>query len=131
MLQILYEHPIEWGDDDPRTLKATVDLEATLSVSPDSARRRANGYLGQNVAMTIQADEPILVWGKRLVWRMQMGLFLRGLGQIATLGTLDVDAQTREVIPLSIAEISSLQERANAIATRLSPAARAAVFMPT
>jgi hypothetical protein len=122
VLQILYEHPIEWGDDDPRTLKATVDLEATLSVSPDSARRRANGYLGQNVAMAIQADEPILVWGKRLVWRMQMGLFLRGLGRIATLGS---------VIPLSIAEISSLQERANAIATRLSPAARAAVFMPT
>lgn len=127
MLQILYEHPIEWADDDPRTVKATVDLEATLAVSPDSARRKANGYLGQNVAMAIQADRPILVWGKRLVWRMQMGLFLRGLGQIATLGTLDVDAQTREVIPLSIAEISSLQERANAIATRLSPAAEAAV----
>lgn len=127
MLQILYEHPIEWGDDDPRTVKATVDLEATLAVSPDSARRKANGYLGQNVAMAIQAGQPVLVWGKRLVWRMQMGLFLRGLGQIATLGSLDVDAQTREVIPLSITEISSLQERANAIALRLSPAAEAAV----
>ncbi len=127
MLQILYEYPIEWGDDDPRTLRATVDLKATLSVSPDSARRKANGYLGQNVAMSIQADEPILVWGSRLVWRMPVSLFLRGLGRIATLGTLDVDAQTREVIPLSITEITSLQERANAFALRFSPAAEAAV----
>ncbi|HRJ40692.1 MAG: hypothetical protein KJZ86_06260 [Caldilineaceae bacterium] len=127
MLQILYEHPMEWIDDGPRTLKATVDLEATLSVSPDSARRRANGYLGRYVAMSIQADDPVLVWGKRLVWRMQMHLSLRGLGRVATVGTVDVDAQTRDVIPLSANQIASLQERANAIALRFSPTAKAAV----
>lgn len=127
MLQILYEHPIEWGDDSPRTLKAKVDLEATLSVSPDSARRRANGYLGRYVAMSIQADEPVLIWGKRLVWRLQMVLTLRGYGRIATLGSVDVDAQTREVIPLSSQEIAILQERANALALSLSQAAAAAV----
>jgi hypothetical protein len=127
MLQILYEHPMEWIDDGPRTLKATVDLEAILSVSPDSARRRANGYLGHHVAMSIQAGDPVLVWGKRLVWRMQMHLSLRGFGRIATVGTVDVDAQTRDIIPLSVDEIISLQERANAIAIRLSPATTAAV----
>lgn len=127
MLQILYEHPIDWGDDAPRTVKATVDLEATLAVSPDSARRRANGYLGRTVAMSIQADEPVLVWGKRLLWRMQVHLTLRGFGRIATLGTIDVDAQTREVIPLSNSEVSSLQERANAIALNLAPTAEAAI----
>lgn len=127
MLQILYEYPMEWIGDGPRTLKATVDLEATLSVSPDSARRRANGYLGRHVAMSIQADDPVLVWGKRLVWRMQMHLSLRGLGRVATVGTVDVDAQTRDVIPLSASEIINLQERANAIALRFTPAAEAAI----
>ncbi len=123
MLQILYEHPVEWNDDGPRTLKALVNLERTFSVSPHSARQKANGYLGRYVAMAIQADEPILVWRKRPVWRMQIGLSLRGLGQLATFGTVEVDAQTREVITLSIDEIASLQERANAIALRLTPTA--------
>lgn len=127
MLQILYEHPIEWSDDSPRTLKATVDLEATLSVSPGSARRRANGYLGRYVAMSIQADDPVLIWGKRLVWRMQMHLSLRHFGRIATLGTVDVDAQTRDVIPLSSEEITNIQERANALALSHSQAAAATV----
>lgn len=127
MLRILYEYPVEWSDDRPCTVKATVDLDATISVSPDSARRKANGYLGRHVAMSIQADDPILVWGKRLVWRMQMYLSLRGLGRVATLGTVDVDAQTREVIPLSVNEITTLQERANVLALRLAPAPKAAV----
>lgn len=127
MLQILYEHPVEWNDDGPRTLKAVVNLEGTFSVSPHSARQKANGYLGRYVAMAIQADEPILVWRKCPVWRMQIGLSLRGLGRVATLGTVEVDAQTREVLSLSVDEITSLQERANAIALRFTPAAEAAV----
>ncbi|MBI3960213.1 MAG: hypothetical protein HY328_15480 [Chloroflexi bacterium] len=118
---------MEWNDDGPRTLKAVVNLEGTLSVSPHSARQKANGYLGRYVAMSIQADEPILVWRKHPVWRMQFGLSLRGLGRVATLGTVEVDAQTREVIPLSVDEITHVQERANALALRLTPAAEAAV----
>jgi len=131
MLQILYEHPVGWNDDSLRTLKAVVNLEGTLSVSPHSARQKANGYLGRYVAMSIQADGPILVWRKHPVWRIQIDLWLRGLGRVTTLGTLEVDAKTREVIPLSIAKISSLQARANAIALRLSPATKAAVIALT
>lgn len=49
------------------------------------------------------------------------------LGEIGTLGSVKVDAQTGQVIPLTPEQISAMQERANAIATRLAPRAVAAV----
>jgi len=71
----------------------------------------------------IQSSDPVLVWQERPVWRLQINLYLRGLGKVATLGTLDVDAMTREVLPLANEEITDIQARANAIALRLSPSA--------
>ena len=123
MVHILYEHPLLWPEEGPVHLDAQVRLKGDIAVSPDAARQRANGYLGHNVAMAIQASDPVLVWGERPLWRLQVNLYLRGFGQVANLGTLDVDATTREVLPLSEAAITDLRTRANAIALRLTPAA--------
>ena len=98
-------------------------LEGKIEVSPDAARRRANGYLARYVALAMEAGEPVLVWGQRPVWRMPVHLTLCSWGQIAKLGEIDVDARTREVLPLSPTQIIEMQDRADAIAARLtSPA---------
>ena len=52
-----------------------------------------------------------------------MHLHLHGLGQVTTLGFIDVDALTKAVIVLSEEQIHKMRTRAHAIATRLTPAA--------
>ena len=63
----------------------------------------------------------MLVISEQPVWRLSLEMRLPGLGHVATLGTLDVDAQTREILPLTDEQIRTLQDQANAIITRLSP----------
>lgn len=103
------------------TVKAP-PIEGEIAVSPDAARRRANGYLARYVALAMEASEPVLIWGDHPVWRMWVYLCLPGYGQVAKLGEIEVDATTRRVISLPQATITEMQERADAIASRLTPA---------
>jgi hypothetical protein len=51
---------------------------------------------------------------------MPVWLHLRGFGQVATLGLLDVDAATGEVMPMSPVKIKEMQEKADVFARRLT-----------
>ncbi len=119
MFQVIYEQPNSWPETGLFTVK-TPPLEVEIAVSPDSARRRANGYLARYVALAMETGEPALVWGENPIWRMPVYLTLRGWGHVATLGEIDVNAQTREVFPLSSTQITEMQDRADAIAARLT-----------
>ena len=115
MFQVVYAHPESWPEDRP----LVVDIpraHVEVPVSPDSARRRANGYLVTDVSMTLHPIDPMLVLGERPVWRLFLGMRLRNWGPVATLGTLEVDAQTGAVLSFTDKEIRALQDRANAIA---------------
>ncbi|HSN77364.1 MAG TPA: hypothetical protein VL334_20025 [Anaerolineae bacterium] len=92
----------------------------------DQVRRRAQGYLTEHVAMALRPGEPVLVWGDKPVWRTPVWLHLRGHGQVAAVGSLDVDAATGEVIPLSPDQIRGMQDRADVFARRLTPQTTAA-----
>ncbi|MBX3011301.1 MAG: hypothetical protein KF832_07325 [Caldilineaceae bacterium] len=119
MFQVIYEQATIWPENGTFTVK-TPSLEIEIQVSPDSARRRANGYLARYIGFAMEAGDPALVWGDKPVWRLPIHLTLRGWGQVAKLGELDVDALTRDVLPLSPVQIREMQDRANAIAARLT-----------
>ncbi len=119
MFQIAHEHNHAWPEEGPAHIQAP-GVEGDIHVSPDSARRRANGYLARYVAMATEAGAPSLLWGEPPRWQMPIYLSLRGLGQVAMLGTIEVDALTREVIPLSSDQITTIQNRADALAQRLA-----------
>lgn len=121
MFQIIYEHEQSWPETGTLRIKAP-PIDGEITVSPDAARRRANGYLARYVALAMEAGEPILIWGDHPVWRMLVYLCLPGYGQVANLGEIEVDATTRQVISLPQATITEMQERADAIASRLTPA---------
>jgi len=72
--------------------------------------------------MMILAKEPTLVVGERPFWQSPACLHLPGLGEVATVGSVDVDALTGEIISPSPEQIVEMQNRANAIASRLAPA---------
>jgi len=92
----------------------------------DQVRRHVQGYLTEHIAMALRPGEPVLVWGDKPVWRTPVWLYLRGHGQVAAVGSLDVDAATGEVIPLSADQIRGMQDRADAFARRLTPQTTAA-----
>lgn len=74
--------------------------------------------------MMVLAGEPVLVLGEeRPVWRVPACLHLLDLGEVTTVGTIDVDALTGQVIPPVAKQITLMQRRANEIATCLTPAA--------
>jgi len=125
MFQVVYEYREPWPVEGALKVKAPA-LEGEIQVPPDSARRRANGYLARYVALALEAGEPMLIWGDRPYWRMSIYLNLRGFGQVARLGEIVVDAMTREVLQLSKEQILEMQDRADAIASRLTPATRTA-----
>ena len=89
-------------------------------VTSTEAKRRAQGYLTVEVAMALRPGEPSLTGGPKPVWRMPVWLHLRGFGQVESLGSLDVDATTGEVVPMSPVEIQKMQDGADAIARRLA-----------
>jgi hypothetical protein len=112
MFQVLHECHEPWPAEGVLNVK-TPALEGKLQVSPDSARRRANGYLARYMALAMEA-------GERPRWRMPVYLYLRGFGQVARLGEIEVDAMTREVIQLATEQIIEMQDRAGTIASRLT-----------
>jgi hypothetical protein len=57
---------------------------------------------------------------------MPIDLHLESIGQLATLGFIDVDAMTREVIPLSTDQIDAMRSQAHAIAIHFAPSSEAA-----
>ncbi len=125
MVQILHEQAIEWPVNGPLHLEAPA-LSVEVAIAPDVARRRANGYLGSEVAMSMLAHKPRLVVDGQPLWRFDIDLCLPELGYIATLGSIDVDAMTGAVVPLTVNQMTSLQERADALAARLSQATASA-----
>lgn len=119
MFQVMLEMSEEWAVNDSHRIKGNFDCE--IAVSPIVAKRRANVYLAMHVTMMTLPGTPSLVLCNRPVWRFPVYFNYPRLGEIGTLGSIEVDAQTGEVIQLTPEQIVTMQERANAIATRLAP----------
>jgi hypothetical protein len=83
-----------------------------LYISADSARRKANGYLTASVSLFVKADNPLFIPAAPPRWRMTTFLRLRGHGRVATIGFIDVNAQTREVVALTETQIEEMKGRA-------------------
>jgi hypothetical protein len=123
MIQVLYEWDGAWPKEGQVQIEGRFmgkTFAGKISISPSEAKRSANGYLSMDAAMAIVADEPVLVWSERPIWRITTSLLLENWGRIAQVGSIDVDAMTGEVIPLSSEQIQTTQDRANELAIRLT-----------
>ncbi|RIK27513.1 MAG: hypothetical protein DCC55_39375 [Chloroflexi bacterium] len=78
------------------------------------ARKRAQRYLSDAIAMFFEGADPVLVDGEQAVWQVTIVFKMYEIGPVA-LGTLDIDALTGEPFPLTTEQIKQIKERANAI----------------
>ena len=82
---------------DAQRINLVVHINADI-LSPLSARRRANGWLLDNVGNLLHSESPQLVAGDRILWRVQVVLTSPSRGSVGVIGALDLDAITGEVI---------------------------------
>jgi hypothetical protein len=120
MFQVIYEYKGEWPEEGPMQLNA--QWHGEIRITPEVARRKVGGYLAGHVSMMVLPGEPVLVVGKRPIWRVPAQLHLPGIGEVATLGDIDVDATTGSVLEPGKSTILKMQQRAHEFAAHLTPA---------
>ena len=99
--------------------------ETFAVVDEMAARRAASAYLGFQVGIAFSASDGIFIPLEQPIWQFAIRFRLPRLGLLGIMGTIDVDARTREVSPLSDLQIQQIQRRANVIAQHRTQAAAA------
>ncbi len=107
--------------DEPELLQmphAQVDIKihvsAQMNITPFAARQKVNALLVTEVGTGLGGDDPLLVTAKgRICWRVPVTLALPSLGRLGSVGTLDVDAQTGEILdtPDALRDIADHADR--------------------
>lgn len=96
-------------------------FQGEIHVSPDKARQRAAGFMAGHITMMVLPGEPSLALGNPPVWRIPVCLHLPDLGEVTTVGTIDVNALTGDIIEPEPEKIQLMQDRAHEIAARFAP----------
>ena len=78
-------------------LQVSVHIQAEV-LSAEAARREANYWLLENVGNLLRADNPELVVGERLLWRIDIALTSPKQGRVGVIGRIELDAITGEVL---------------------------------
>lgn len=86
------------GLQELQALDIQINVAATINVSPQAARRRVTGWVASEVGNMLMGERPQLVVGKLTVWRVPIVLGSSTLGVLGEVGTVDVDAETGEIL---------------------------------
>lgn len=97
-------------------------LTAQVNITDYAAQRSVSRMLLDQAGNLLYGERPSLVAGRRLLWRVPVWLAFPTSGPLGQIGSLDVDAQTGEVL-FSQSILEELVERGNALARRASSAA--------
>lgn len=97
----------------------------TPSITDETARRTANSYLSREVGIPFGAIDGIFIPMKRPIWQFAIEFHLPRYGRLGIMGTIDVDAETGQPVPLIPKEILKIQDRSDAIIRFYTQAAAA------
>jgi hypothetical protein len=80
-------------------VRVDIRIMAELNVSAFMARQKVTGYVLDRVSDHMAGDEPSLVVdGERFLWRVPVYLAVLPQGRLGQVGTIDVDAQTGQLL---------------------------------
>jgi hypothetical protein len=102
-------------------IKVELTLTSKVNFTSHVAQRRVSKLLLDRVGL-LYGERPSLVVNDRLLWRVPIWFSLPTTGPLGQVGTLDVDAQTGEIL-FNPEILDELRERANALVKRTSPQA--------
>jgi hypothetical protein len=106
----------------PQTeVKVELSLTSQVNITDYTAQRKVTKLLLDEVGNQLYGEQPSLVVGRRLLWRVPVWLALPTTGPLGQVGVLDVDAKTGEVLS-SQSILDEIAERGNALAQRATSA---------
>lgn len=92
--QITLSGPVATG----QPLDIVVAVRVRVEVDAETARRKATTWLISEVGNLLMGDTPTLVIAERAVWRVPVLLTSPSRGVVGTVGSVDVDAQSGELM---------------------------------
>jgi hypothetical protein len=98
-------------------VKIEFSLTAEVNVTDFTAQRKVSKLLLDEAGNLLYGEKPGLVAGRRLLWRVPVWLALPTTGPLGQVGTLDVDAQTGEIL-FSQQQLDDIVARGNALADK-------------
>ncbi len=94
-----------------------VSISAKVNITDATAQRKVSKLLLDQVGTQLYGESPNLVAGRRLLWRVPVWLGLPSCGPVGQVGTIDVDAQSGEIL-FSQQLLAEIAERGDAMARR-------------
>ena len=95
-------------------VRIEISIAAHLGITSQSAQRKVSKLVLDQVGNLLYGETPNLVAGSRLLWRVPVWLSSPASGPLGQVGTLDVDAQTGEVL-YSDEQLEFIGEQARAL----------------
>ena len=81
-----------------REMDIQLSVTLTVNIDPNTARRRATGWLISEVGNMLKAGTGQLVITNQTLWRMPVLLTSSKIGTVGQVGTVDVDAVTGKLL---------------------------------
>jgi len=106
----------------PAEVKIEFSLTAQVNITDFTAQRKVSKLLLDQVGNLLYGERPSLVAGRRLLWRVPVWLALPTTGPLGQVGTLDVDAQSGEIL-FTQQILEEMAEHGNDLARRAASAA--------
>jgi hypothetical protein len=112
-------------DQIPHTGKVqlTIQVSADMNYSASAARRMVGRLVAEEIGYLLRSGEPTLVASERIYWRVPVILALPNVGPVGTVGTIDVDIETGQLIVTS-EQIAEITQHAKDLATHHSSPGR-------
>ena len=102
-------------------VKIEFTLTAEVNITDFTAQRKVSKLLLDEVGNLLYGERPSLVAGRRLLWRVPVWLALPTTGPLGEVGTLDVDAQTGEIL-FTQQQLDDIAARGNTLAEKAAQA---------
>ncbi|MEZ4657647.1 MAG: hypothetical protein R2911_08750 [Caldilineaceae bacterium] len=104
----------------PETGTFEIRQTVTVNISAQTARRAVNRWLLMTVSTQMGAEEPSLVVNQRTVWRVPARFTAPHVGKVGTVGHVDVDVLTGELLRLDSCQ-REIEQTATEFAAALPP----------
>ena len=109
----------------PEQAEVKIELSVTskIAITATTAQRKVSKLLLDQVGNLLYGEQPNLVAGKRLLWRVPVYLGLPTVGCVGQVGAIDVDTQTGEMLFTQLI-LNEIAERGDVLAERATPITR-------
>lgn len=98
-------------------LEIDIRVRTRLAITAFTAQRKVSRLVLERVSNLLCGQEPTLVVGDRVRWRVPVWLGFPNMGMVGKVGDVDVDVETGEIL-FSQRVLDELSERADDLARR-------------